>query len=128
MRKNISTHSPSEKRVGYSRAVLIDGVLYFSGTTSVDRAGKTVGKTVYEQSVFIFKKIEGVLKSEGYVLGDVIKMTVFLVDMKQLGEFDKAFKEFFYNVKPACTLVGIHSLVAKDLLIEIECTAQKESG
>lgn len=48
MRKNISTNTPSEKRVGYSRAVRINNRIYFSGTTSMDEKGDVVGKSLYE--------------------------------------------------------------------------------
>lgn len=67
MRKNISTDTPSEKRVGYSRAVVINNRMYVSGTTAIDEEGGTVGGTVYEQATFVFGKIKDVLESQGFL-------------------------------------------------------------
>lgn len=66
MRKNISTNTPSEIKVGYSRAVKIDNKIYFSGTTAVDENGQTQGINTYEQTKFIFEKIKKVLKQEEF--------------------------------------------------------------
>ncbi len=125
MRKNISTNTPSERRVGYSRAVVVDNKMYISGTTSMDEEGNTIGKTTYEQSNYCFQKIKNVIESEGFTPHDVVTVTAFLVNMKDIGEFDKSFIEHFYEIKPCCTLVGINELVKPDLLVEIECVAEK---
>ncbi len=126
MRKNISSATPSEIRVGYSRAVLINNQIIFSGTTSQNERGKVVGKNVYEQTKFIFSKIKKILESQKFKLSDVVLIRAFLVDLSETREFDKAFKEYFYKIKPACTLVGINKLIDRNLLIEIECIAQKD--
>lgn len=125
MRKNISTNTPSEKRVGYSRAVIVDNRIYFSGTTSRNQQGKTVGTTTYRQAVYCFEKIKRVLEKQGFSPKDVVAITAYLVDMKYIGAFDKAFIKHFHEVKPCCTLIGIKELVSPDLLIEIECIAEK---
>lgn len=125
MRKNISTHTPSEEKVGYSRAVVINNRIYFSGTTSQNEKGEIIGKDVYEQSKYIFEKISEVLSSNGFKLEDTVLVRAYLVDMKQLEGFDRAFREMFLDINPACTLVGIKKLVDEKLLIEIELTAEK---
>lgn len=125
MRKNISTHTPSEKRVGYSRAVIVDKTIWVSGTTSVDEDGKTVGKTLGEQTRFIVKKIKRVLEGEKFSLSDVVLVRAYLVSMNELSEFDRVFHEFFSKIKPACTVVGTQSLVNPTLHIELEFVAQK---
>lgn len=124
-RVNISTNTPSEKRVGYSRAVIVDRTIYFSGTTSVDEKGNVAGKTVYEQTDFIIKKIEKVLKRSGFKNENVVLVRAYLTDMKNLSEFDKAFKKHFSKIKPCATVLGVSELVNPDLLIEIECIAEK---
>ncbi len=125
MRKNISTNTPGEERVGYSRAVIINGKVYITGTTSVNETGKTIGSTVYEQTKYCIEKIQSVLENENFSLKDIVVIRAFLVSMKGISEFDKAFKEYFYDIKPTCTLVGTNALVKPDLLIEIECIAEK---
>ena len=125
MRKEISTHTQSEERVGYSRAVRVDNKIYFSGTTAQDREGNIVGQNVYEQSKFIFDKFSEVLKGEEFSMDEIVLVRTYIVDIKQLPEFDQAFSETFTNSHPSCTLVGINQLVDPKLLIEIECIAEK---
>ena len=126
MRKNISTNTPSEKRVGYSRAVVINNRMYVTGTTSVDENGKTRGKSLREQADYCFEKILKALKEGGFQKEDVVLVRVYVTDMKQLAGFDESFRTYFFDVKPCCTLVGISNLVSPELLIEIECIAEKE--
>ena len=125
MRKNISTNTPSEKRVGYSRAVVINNTMYISGTTSTNEKGETVGKATYEQTMYCFEKIKKVLKQGGFSEKDVVMITAYLVKMKETSDFDEAFIKYFSHIKPCCTLVGVKELVKPDLLVEIECTAEK---
>ncbi len=126
MRRDISTHTPSEKRVGYSRAVVIDDSrIYFSGTTSQNAQGEVVGSDVYSQTKNILSNIAEILELENFSLQDTVLFRAYLVDMKQLEGFDTAFSEHFQNSKPACTLVGIAQLVDPKMLIEIECIAER---
>lgn len=124
-RKNVSTHTPSEERVGYSRMVVVGNRAYVSGTTSVDEKGKIVGKTVEEQANFIFEKVGKVLTKNGFSPKDVVRMRAFLVDMDQLPGFDNSFKKHYGQIHPACTLVGTNNLVDPGLLIEIEFDVDK---
>lgn len=126
MRKNISTNTPSERRVGYSRAVVVGKRMYVSGTTSVDNIGQTVGKTTYEQTTYIFRKIIRVIERAKFSTKDVVFITAYLVRMEDLSQFDNAFKEHFYDINPACTVVGVKGLVKSDLLVEIELIGEKD--
>ena len=126
MRKNISTNTPSEKRVGYSRAVVINNAMYISGTTSINEKGQTIGRATYEQTMYCFDKIKKVLKQGGFSEKDVVMVTAYLVKIKDISDFDRAFIDHFSHIKPCCTLVGIKDLVKPDLLVEIECIAEKE--
>lgn len=125
MRKNISTHTPSEDRVGYSRAVRVNHRIYISGTTAQNEQGEIMGPTLYEQTKYIFEKFKKVLKGEQFSLNDIVSLTVYATDIKKLGDFDRAFKEYFYEIKPTCTLIGISWLVKEDLFIEVEAIAEK---
>ncbi len=125
MRKNISTNTISERRVGYSRAVVVGNRVVITGTTSVSEDGMVVGETLSEQVEYVFEKILGVLRGAGFLKKDVIMIRVYLVAMDKITEFDEVFKKYFFDVKPCCTLVGISSLFDKKVLVEIECEAQK---
>lgn len=126
MRKNISTHTPSENHVGYSRVVVINNHAYVTGTTSVDETGKTIGKNLKDQAEYCFEKIIKTLQQGGFKKEEVVLVRVYVTDMNQLAGFDEAFRKYFFDVKPCCTLVGVSNLVVPDLLIEIECEAEKE--
>lgn len=125
-RKKFSTNTPSERRVGYSRALAIgDERMYFSGTTSVDEEGTTHGETVYDQTNYIFSKIKEVIDKAGFSMSDIVLVRAYLVDMQQIEGFDQAFQEHFAEINPCCTLVGSPELVAPELLVEIECFLDK---
>ena len=128
MRKNISSGSPWEDMVGYSRAVRIGNIVEVAGTTAMD--GDTlVGKgDVYLQAVFIFKKIEKALQEAGASLEDVVRTRMFIKDISTWEEAGKAHGEFFKKIKPVATMVEVSNLIDNDLLIEIEVTAILENG
>jgi enamine deaminase RidA (YjgF/YER057c/UK114 family) len=119
----ISSGAPWENIVGYSRAVKAGNVIEISGTTAVD--GQTiVGKgDVYQQAVFIFRKIEKILIEEGSSLTDVVRTRMFLTDISKWEQVAKAHLLFFKEIKPATTMVEVSRLIDKELLIEIEVTA-----
>lgn len=100
--------------------------MYISGTTSQDEAGEIIGKSLREQSAYIFQKIKKVLEDSGFTLNDVVIVRAFVIDLHHLTQFDEIFKKYFAKIQPTCTLIGVNSLVKENLLIEIEVTAQKE--
>ncbi|MBL7703359.1 MAG: RidA family protein [Ferruginibacter sp.] len=128
MRKNISSGSPWEDIVGYSRAVRVGNVIEVAGTTAMD--GDTlVGKDdMYTQTVFIFRKIEKALHEAGANLTDVVRTRIFITDISKWEEAAKAHGEFFKDIKPVATMVEVSNLIDKDLLIEIEVTAIVVNG
>jgi enamine deaminase RidA (YjgF/YER057c/UK114 family) len=128
MRKKISSGSPWEDIVGYSRAVRVGNIVEVAGTTAMD-GDVLVGKgDVYAQTVFIFKKIEKALLEAGAALTDVVRTRMFITDISKWEEAGKAHGEFFKNIKPVATMVEVSNLIDKDLLIEIEVTAILENG
>ena len=123
MRKNISSGSPWENMIGYSRAVRVGSIVEVAGTTAMD--GDTlIGKgDMYAQTVFIFKKIEKALHEAGASLTDVVRTRMFVTDIARWEEVGKAHAEFFTEIKPVATMVEVSKLINDDLLIEIEVTA-----
>lgn len=123
MKKKISSGSPWEDIVGYSRAVRTGNIIEVAGTTAVD--GETViGKNdVYTQTIFIFKKIAKALAEAGATLNDVVRTRMFVTDITQWELVGKAHGEFFKEIRPVATMVEVSRLINDDLLIEIEVTA-----
>jgi enamine deaminase RidA (YjgF/YER057c/UK114 family) len=123
MRKKISSGSPWEDVVGYSRAVRVGNVVEVAGTTAMD--GDTlIGKDdLYAQTIYIIQKIEKALQQAGASLTDVVRTRMFVTDISRWEEVGKAHGEFFKKIKPVATMVEVSKLINNDLLIEIEATA-----
>jgi enamine deaminase RidA (YjgF/YER057c/UK114 family) len=123
MKQKISSGSPWEDIVGYSRAIRIGNVVEVAGTTAMD-GDILIGKgDMYKQTVFIFKKIEKALAEAGATLNNVVRTRMFVTDISQWEEAGKAHGEFFKTIKPVATMLEVSRLINDDLLIEIEVTA-----
>lgn len=119
----ISSDSPWEDVVGYSRAVKVGNLIEVSGTTAVD-GEKVMGKgDVYKQAVFIFQKIEKVLLEAGSSLKDVIRTRMYVTNIAKWKDVGKAHSLFFKEIKPSTTMIEVSRLINDELLIEIEVTA-----
>lgn len=123
-RINISSGAKWEDIIGYSRAVKVGNVIEVAGTTAVDEEGKTIGvNDPYEQTKFIFLKIEKALTSAGASLKDVVRTRMFVTDISKWEEIGRAHGEFFREIKPAASMIEVKGLISPDLLVEIEVTA-----
>ncbi|WP_270168667.1 RidA family protein [Paenibacillus sp. SYP-B4298] len=127
-RLRVSTGSPWESVVGYSRAIRIGNVVEVAGTTAM-KDGKVVGKgNAYEQTKYILQIIEGALKQVGAGMSDVVRTRMFVTDISQWEEIGKAHGEYFKEVRPVATMVEVKSLIDPELLVEIEVQAIMKSG
>jgi enamine deaminase RidA (YjgF/YER057c/UK114 family) len=123
MKQLISSGSPWEDVVGYSRAVKVGNIIEVAGTTAMD-GDKLVGKDdVYAQTVYIFKKIEKALQQAGATLTDVVRTRMYVTDITEWEQVGKAHGEFFKIIKPASSMIEVSRLINDELLIEIEVTA-----
>ena len=124
-RKNFSSGAKWEEIIGYSRAVQIGNTLEVTGTVSLGENG-VVGKgDFYAQTKFIIEKVEKILNSAGFKLGDVVRTRMFVTDISHWEEVGKAHGEFFNAIRPATTMVEVNALIDPDYLVEIEFTAIK---
>jgi enamine deaminase RidA (YjgF/YER057c/UK114 family) len=123
MKQYISSGSPWEDIVGYSRAVRSGNVIEVAGTTAMDK-DKLVGKgDVYAQTIFILKKIEKALQQAGASMADVVRTRIYVTDITQWEQVGKAHGLFFKTIKPVSTMVEVSRLIEEDMLVEIEVTA-----
>ncbi|MCK6584245.1 MAG: RidA family protein [Anaerolineales bacterium] len=123
-RINISSGAKWEDIIGYSRAVKVGNLIEVAGTTAINEDGNVVGANdPYEQTKFIFEKIEKALASAGASLRDVVRTRMFTTDISQWEEIGRAHGEFFREVKPAASMIEVKGLIDPELLIEIEVTA-----
>lgn len=123
-RVNISSGAKWEDIVGYSRAVRIGNVIEVAGTTAVDDRNEIVGiNNPYEQTKYIFMKIEKALTEAGASMKDVVRTRMFVTDISKWEEIGRAHGEYFKDVKPAASMIEVKGLITPGLLIEIEVTA-----
>jgi enamine deaminase RidA (YjgF/YER057c/UK114 family) len=116
MHQRISTGSPWEPKVGYSRAVVADNTIYISGT-----AGK--GPDVYTQTRDALSIIEKVLTDNGFTLADVVQSRLVVADFAHWEDAARAHGEVYGDIRPAFSLVHALPFVEDTILVELEATA-----
>lgn len=111
----------------WSNCMTVGNIAYISGMTARGNDRVTIhGKDEYEQSRVIFQKIKDLTEAAGGSINDVVKMTIFVVNIEHNHLVWQARKEFFSGDFPACTLVEVKSLAkgaSAEILVEIEAIA-----
>lgn len=121
--RHISSGSPFEEQIGYSRAVVSDGWVFVAGTTGYDYDTMSMPEDVTEQCANILKTIEKTLITAGSGLNDVVRVRYILPDGADFEACWPYLRAAFGTAKPAATMI-IAQLMNAEMKIEIEVTAR----
>jgi 2-iminobutanoate/2-iminopropanoate deaminase len=122
-RKEFRVEGLAEPLSHYTDAVRAGGLLFVSGIVPVDEQGRLVGEDVVAQARQVFRNMELVLKAAGCGFGDVVKVTLFLLDVNDRAAINPVRQELFGESRPASTLVEVSALAVPGALLEIEAVA-----
>ncbi|MBX3614813.1 MAG: RidA family protein [Burkholderiaceae bacterium] len=121
-RQLISSGSPFEEQIGYSRAVVQDDWVFVSGTTGFDYTTMTISTKIEEQTRQCLENISAALLSAGSSLADVVRVHYILPNGEDFERCWPVLREYFGTVRPAATMLSA-KLLDPRMLIEIEVTA-----
>ena len=124
MRKLISSGSPFEKTMGYSRAIAQGPFCFVSGTTGYDYQKMEMPEHVADQATNALSTIEAALKSAGFAMTDVVRATYYIADPAYSESIIPVLGRVFGDIRPAATLL-VTQLMKPEMKVEIEVTAYK---
>ncbi|MTE00802.1 RidA family protein [Paracoccus sp. YIM 132242] len=120
----ISTGSPFEAAMGYSRAVVKGGWCFVSGVTGYDYATMTMPEDPARQARNCFATIFKVLKEAGFVPDDIVRVQYTVTDAALVDAITPALGEAMGAIRPAATMV-VAGLIRPEMKVEIEVTAMR---
>jgi enamine deaminase RidA (YjgF/YER057c/UK114 family) len=127
-RVNVSSGSPFEPIVGFSRAVRVGNVIAVAGTTAGSSGRPVAIGDPAAQTRAILETIEKALADAGGSLKDVVRTRVYLVDISHWEEVGKVHGEFFRDIRPANSMLQVSAFVRPEWLVEIEVDAVMQSA
>ena len=125
MRTLISSGSPFERDIGYSRAVVDGEWVFVSGTTGFDYTRMTISDDVAEQAEQCLVNIQNALQEAGATFADVVRARYFLPSADDFPACWPALQRAFGDVRPAATMIEA-GLTDRRMKIEIEVTARRK--
>lgn len=123
MVRRISSGSPFEARIGYSRAVVDGDMVYVSGTTGYDYRTMTIPEDAALQARNALATISRALEDAGASLRDVVRVRYYLTDMAHYDALVAVAGEVFGDIRPAATML-VCGLTTPEMKLEIEATAR----
>jgi enamine deaminase RidA (YjgF/YER057c/UK114 family) len=120
-RQLISTGSPFEKTMGYSRAVVQGDWCFVSGVTGYDYTTMTMPARVTDQARNCFETIISVLAQAGFELSDIARVQYTVVNRDLVADLQPILEQYLGEIRPAATMV-IAGLIEPEMKVEIEVT------
>lgn len=122
--KRISTGSPFEATMGYSRAIVKGGWCFVSGVTGYDYATMAIPDSIADQARNCMATIRGVLDQAGFAMADIVRVQYTVTDAGLVDDLIPVLGDTFGTIRPAATMV-IAGLIRPEMKIEVEVTALK---
>ena len=126
-RQLISSGSPFEEQIAYSRAVVQGPFVFVAGTTGFDYETMTIAEGVAQQTEQCLRNIDGALRKAGSSLADVVRVTYVLPNGQDFEACWPVLRKYFGEVRPAAMMISAQLLDPR-MKIEIEVTAMKQSA
>ncbi|MGH2817131.1 MAG: RidA family protein [Actinomycetota bacterium] len=125
MEKRAVNTSDAPEAIGpYSQAIVSDGYVFCSGQVPLDPStGELIEGPIADQTRRCMASLEAVLSAAGTEVANIVKTTVYLVDMNDFGEMNEAYGEFITDEPPARATVEVAGL-PKGARVEIDCVAR----
>jgi enamine deaminase RidA (YjgF/YER057c/UK114 family) len=124
-----SPAAPEPPPERWSNCLLVDGIAYVAGMVARgDDVKELAGMDEYEQAKVIFGKIKGLLEAAGGSMADVVKVIIYVTNIKNNVKVWAARREFFKGNFPVSTLVEVRALASPEILVEIEAIAHIGKG
>lgn len=123
----ISSGSPFELDMAYSRAVVDGDWVFVSGTTGFDYATMTISDNVVEQAEQCFRNIQLALEQAGSSLADIVRIHYILPVASEFSSCHPVMRKYLGDVRPAATMISA-GLIDARMRIEIEVTARKQKA
>jgi 2-iminobutanoate/2-iminopropanoate deaminase len=123
-RRLISSGSPFETQIGYSRAVASGPWVFMSGTTGFDYKSMTIADNVVDQAEQCLRNVGAVLEQAGVSFADVVRINYLLTRREDFEPIWPVLQRYLGEVRPACTVI-VAGLLDPRMLIEVEMTVFK---
>ncbi len=128
IRRVVSAQVPEPAPETWSNCLLVDGIAYVAGMIARGEDGKIVEGDEYAQAKVIFAKIRHLIEDAGGSMADVVKVVIFVTDIKQREKVWAARREVFSGDFPVSTLVQVAALADPSVKVEIEAIAHLGAG
>jgi enamine deaminase RidA (YjgF/YER057c/UK114 family) len=120
-RQNISSASPLEQEIGFSRAVRLGPLIVVAGTAPIDASGAAACPgDVYGQTRRCLEIVAAAIAEAGGTIENTIRTRIMLTDISNWREAARAHGEVFRDIRPACTFVEVSRFIDPNWLVEIE--------
>ena len=121
--ERVSSGTPWEPVVGYSRAVRAGDTVYVSGCTATVEGEVVAVGDMYEQARLALQSVLDALSRLGAEPRQVVRTRIYVTDISRWGEVGRAHGEVFGDVLPATSMVGVSGLIDPRMLVEVEAVA-----